>query len=126
MKSRYCTTMQNRRDHGAGPNEPTPSTQKPSLHPKMVILCIWWDWKGVLYYELLLENQTINSNKYCFQLDQLKAALNEKASRNSQQKTHIHQDNARSRVKQHSTKKRPEIVNRKRIYIRITPDHVFL
>jgi len=34
-----------------------------------------WDWKGVLYYELLPENQMIHSNKYCSQLDQLKAAL---------------------------------------------------
>ena len=33
--------------------------------------------KGVLYYELLLKKQMINSNKYCSQLDQLKAALNE-------------------------------------------------
>ena len=35
------------------------------------MLCTWWDWKGVLYYELLPENQMINSNKYCSQLDQL-------------------------------------------------------
>ena len=42
------------------------------------MLYIWWDWKGVLYYELLLENQTINSNQYCSQLDQLKAALYKK------------------------------------------------
>ena len=27
--------------------------------------------KGVLYCELLLENQTVNSNKDCSQLDQL-------------------------------------------------------
>ena len=33
------------------------------------------DWKGILSYELLPENQTINSNKYCSQLGQLKAAL---------------------------------------------------
>ena len=38
-------------------NEPAPTTSKTGLHPKKVILCIWWDWKGVLYYELLLENQ---------------------------------------------------------------------
>ena len=42
--------MLNRRDHGAGPNEPTPSAQNASLPPKTVILGIWWDWKGVLYY----------------------------------------------------------------------------
>ena len=64
------------------------------------VLCISWDWKGVLYYELLPEDQTINSNKYCFQLDQLKAALYEKHA---------------------------ELVNRKRIiFIRITQDHMFL
>ena len=60
-------------------NEPPPTTPKAGLHPKTYThVCIWWDWKGTLYYELLLENQTINSNKYCSRLDQLNAALDEK------------------------------------------------
>ena len=59
-------------------SEPPPPTPKTGLHPKKVVLYIWWDWKGVLYYELLPENQMINSNKYCSQLDQLKSALDEK------------------------------------------------
>ena len=58
-------------------NEPPPTTPKAGLHPKKVMLCIWWDWKGVLYYKLFPENQMINSNKYCSHLDQLKAALKE-------------------------------------------------
>ena len=58
-------------------DEPLPTTPNSSLHPKKV-MCIWRDWKGVLYYELLLESQMINSNKYCSQLDQLKVALDEK------------------------------------------------
>ena len=45
-----------------------------------VLLCIWWDWKEVLFYEILLENQIINSSKYHSQLDQLKTELNEKHS----------------------------------------------
>ena len=57
-------------------NEPPPTTPKSSLHPKKVVY-IWWDWKGVLYYEPLPENQTVNSNQYCSQLDH-KAALDEK------------------------------------------------
>ena len=62
-------------------------------------MCIWWDWKGVLYFELLLENQTINSNKYCCQLDQLKAALDEKCPELVNRKCIIfHQDNARPHV----------------------------
>jgi len=28
------------------------------------MLCIWWDCKGIVYYELLPQNQTINSEKY--------------------------------------------------------------
>ena len=77
-------------------NETPPTTPKASLHPKKVMLCIWWDWKGVLYYELLLENQTINSSKYCSQLDQLKAALDEKRLELVNRKHIIfHQDNSR-------------------------------
>ena len=77
---------------------PPPTTPKASLHPK-VMLCIWWDWKGVLYYELRPENQKINSNKYCFQLDQLKTALDEKHPKLVNRKRIIfHQDTARPHV----------------------------
>ena len=63
------------------------------------MLCIWWDWKGVLYYELLPENQTINSNKYWSQLDQLKVVLNKKRPEIVKRKcTIFHQDNARPHV----------------------------
>ena len=70
-------------------NEPPPTTPKASLHPKKVMLCIWWDWKGVLYHELLPENQTINSNKYCFHpIRPTESSIRRKASRISQQKMH--------------------------------------
>ena len=64
------------------------------------MLCLWWDWKGVLYYELLQENQTSNSNKYCTQLDQLKAALNKKCPElvNFGKRIIFHQDNTRPHV----------------------------
>ena len=77
-------------------NELPPTTPKAGLHPKKVMFCIWWDWKEVLYYELLPENQTINSNKYCSQLDQLKATLDKKGPELVNKKLIIfHQDNAR-------------------------------
>ena len=63
------------------------------------MLYIWWDWKGVSYYELLLEKQMINSNKYCSQLHQLKAALDEKHPELVNRKRIIfHQDNSRLHV----------------------------
>ena len=39
------------------------------------MLCIQWDWKAVLCYELLTENQTINSNKYCLENARLYVSL---------------------------------------------------
>ena len=74
-------------------NEPPAIAPKASLHPKKDT---WWDWKGVFYYELLLENRMINSNKYCSQLDQLKAALDEKHLELVNRKCFIfHQQNVR-------------------------------
>ena len=77
-------------------NEQPTTTPKTGFHLKKVRLCIGWDWKDVLSYELLLESQMINSNKYCSQLDQMRAALNEKHPE-LVNKNHIifHQDNAR-------------------------------
>ena len=55
--------------------------------------------EGNSYYELLPESQTINSNKYCSQLDQLKAALDEKCPELVNRKCIIfQQDNARPHV----------------------------
>ena len=53
------------------------------------------DWKGVVYYELLLENQMINSNKYCSQLDQLKAALDKHSELVNRRCIIFHQNTAR-------------------------------
>ena len=93
MKSGYRIIMWKRRDRAASEmNHHQP-------HQKKVMLCIWWDWKGVLYYELLPQNQMISSNKYCSQLDQLKAALNKKRPELVNRKRIIfHQDNARPHV----------------------------
>lgn len=45
---------------------------------KEMMFGAWWDWKRVPYNEFLLKKQTIDLNKYCSQLDQLKAANDEK------------------------------------------------
>ena len=80
-------------------NETPPTTPKAGLHPKKVKLCRWQDWKGVLYYELLPENQTINSNKYCSRWDQMKDALDKKCPGLVNRKRIIfHQYNARPHV----------------------------
>jgi len=50
---------------------------------------------GILYYELLPNNETINSEKYCFQLDELKT-IEQKCPEIANRKGVVfHQDNAR-------------------------------
>lgn len=39
-------------------------TSKAGLHPKKILLSVWWYGKGELYYKLLQNNQMINSDKY--------------------------------------------------------------
>lgn len=44
------------------PGEPNPPMPKQNIHDSKIILYIWRDQKGVIYYELL--QQTINNECY--------------------------------------------------------------
>lgn len=45
------------------------------------MLRVWWNFNGIIYYELLSQNQTINSDKHCLQhFDRLKEAIDEMRS----------------------------------------------
>lgn len=55
--------------------QPTP---RPGLHPKKIMLSAWWDTEGVVYWELLPLNSTINSEIYCEQLERVQGALRER------------------------------------------------
>ena len=48
---------------------------KPGLHPNKVLLSVWWDYLGVVHWELLPKGQTVNSEVLCQQLDRLQEAL---------------------------------------------------
>jgi len=53
----------------------TQTVAKPGLTPRKVMLCVWWDWKGIVHHELLQPGQTIDSTVYCQQLMRLKHAI---------------------------------------------------
>ena len=31
----------------------------------VALLCVWWDWQGIIHYKLLPYGQTLNSDLYC-------------------------------------------------------------
>ena len=61
-----------------------------------VMLSVWWDWKGVVYYEILEPGQTVNSVLYCQQLTRLQEAIQKKCSELVNRKGVVfHHDKAR-------------------------------
>ncbi|GBP36373.1 Mariner Mos1 transposase [Eumeta japonica] len=60
------------------PGQPSASTAKPDRFGKKAMLCVWWDQKGVVYYELLKPGETVNTSRYKQQMIDLNNALIEK------------------------------------------------
>ena len=64
------------------------------------MLCIWWDQKGIVYYELLKPGETITAIRYQHQLINLNQVLKEKRPEYSKRhdKVIFQHDNARPHV----------------------------
>jgi len=56
-------------------DDPPQTISKPGLTKNKLLLSVWWDWKGIVHYELLQSGETINSVLYCAQLDRLNEAI---------------------------------------------------
>ncbi|XP_014602089.1 PREDICTED: histone-lysine N-methyltransferase SETMAR-like isoform X2 [Polistes canadensis] len=78
-------------------SESSKTVIKSEFTSSKVMLCVWWDWKGIVYYELLSPGQMIDSNLYCKQLDKVHQAIEIKRPEliNSEGIV-FHHDNARS------------------------------
>jgi histone-lysine N-methyltransferase SETMAR len=60
------------------PGKAATSTAKPNRFGKKRMLCVWWDQKGVVYYELLKPGETVNTVRYQQQIIDLNHALLDK------------------------------------------------
>jgi histone-lysine N-methyltransferase SETMAR len=76
--------------------ENPPAQPKPEYRNRKVLLCCFWDERGMLYYELLTGNETVNANVYSRQLRALADAIREKRRRRA--RVVLLHDNARPHV----------------------------
>ena len=87
-----------------GPGETGIPTPIGELHPKKVMLRVWWRTKGVIHWELLPSGTTVTADVYCQQLKRLALCLKKK-----QDKVYFLHDNARPHVALSTKKKLTEL-----------------
>jgi len=58
--------------------QPSTSSSRSNRFGRKTMLCVWWDQEGVIYYELLKPDETINAHRYHQQLIKLHRVLREK------------------------------------------------
>ena len=85
------------------PNQQPVPTPKPEIRQKKVMLSVWWDVHGIVYWTLLPTNTTITADVYCEQLENLRANLS--AKRPQHDKIYFQYDNARPHIAKSVCKK---------------------
>lgn len=91
---------------GEGP-QPQPRRE---LHGQKVLLSIWWDCQGIIHFEFLPPNATINAQIYCQQLERLNQALRKKRpALVNRKRVMFHQDNARPHTARITSQKIEEL-----------------
>lgn len=66
-----------------GPGEAPKTTPKPELHGKKVMLCVWWNSKGLVHFEVLNPGDTVTGLVYAQQLERVDRVLRVKGIESS-------------------------------------------
>ena len=72
---------------------------KSDLHPRKTRICVWWDWEGMVHWEMLQRNAMVNKELYIAQLYCVNEAIQLKRP-HQQGKTILLHDNTRPYVAQ--------------------------
>jgi len=81
-------------------NQPTTLSAESNVYAKKVLLCIWWDINGIVYYELLNPGETVTTDRYQQQLIKLSNELERKRplTDNKTRKVILQHDSTRPHV----------------------------
>ena len=87
-------------------DEPPGHFPKPDLHPKKVMITVWWNATGIIYYSFLETGKTITASSYSQEIDQCYTKLTKKCPNVVNRKGPILlHDNARPHVGKITQKK---------------------
>lgn len=78
------------------PGQPANPVVKQKSFERKVMLCVWWNFEGVVHFELVPEGLAINAELYSQQLERMYAALGERyPALVNRKRVLLQQDNAR-------------------------------
>jgi histone-lysine N-methyltransferase SETMAR len=93
---------------------PVPVTKRESFEKKKTkfLLCVWWTYEGLIYYELVPDGRTINAEVYSQQLKKMYTVLLEKyPPLVNRKRLLLQQDNARPHTAKKTLQKIEELEN---------------
>ena len=70
IRAKHYSNPKRRKSWGL-PGYASTSSSRLNIHAAKVMLCIWWDQVGVIYYKLLKPNEPITGEQYRTQLMQI-------------------------------------------------------
>ena len=72
---KWCLYIIKQRKEWVAPGYMPKLRVKPDLHPRKTMICIWWDWEGMVHREMLERNATANKELYIAQLHHVNEAI---------------------------------------------------
>mgnify|MGYP006139242355 CR=1 FL=1 len=89
------------------PGQAPRTTPKPDIHGKKIMLCCWWNSRGLVYYELVNPMHNIDADLYSKQLMRVSDSLKKLGI--NQSKVRFLQDNAKPHTAKVTHKKLDEL-----------------
>ena len=71
MKSRFYTTTSDDQLSGWADKKVQSTSQSQNLHPKMVMVTVWWSAASLIHYNFLNPGETITSEKYAQKISEI-------------------------------------------------------
>ena len=73
----FYVNWKQRKEWVSADQQATPRPKR-DLHSRKTMICVWWDWQGIIHYEILKRNQTVNAQLYVQQLKRLNEEIQRK------------------------------------------------